>query len=228
MDTIVRPTTTHSEPPPIRHRWVRLLILVSAFTGALAITLGTMWVTNYMPLVQGSVAFGTARTDVRAVQVDAFDMRGTVFTVPTGRNATFHYRFSLSNEGPVAVRIESVGTPSREGPLTRRAVEVIPDPWGSEGPIGYTSEEPWHPFTLSPGGEAVVVMEARYDGRCLDRGDGAAWYWEPLRSPSSGYRGRTSWRSASKSDSAATGVARAASGTSARRRTSSAPPDCRS
>ena len=144
------------------------------------LTLGSIWIANYAPLVQGSLGLSTDRADVKMVRVDAFDMQGTVFTVPTGRTATFRYRLSISNSGPVAVRIDSLGTSVGRGSLTRRAVEVIPDPWRNSGPVGYTSEEPWHPFSLSPSREAVVVMEAVYDGRCMGLGDSVSWYWEPV------------------------------------------------
>jgi hypothetical protein len=147
------------------------------------LTLGSIWIANYAPLVQGSLELSTDRDDVKMIRVDAFDMRGTVFTVPTGRTATFRYRLSISNSGPVAVRIDSIGTSDGsdgEGSMIRRAIEVIPDPWRSGGIVGYSSEEPWHPFTLAPGREAVVVMEAVYGGRCMGRGDSVAWYWEPV------------------------------------------------
>jgi len=122
----------------------RVLILVVVALVATLLTLGSIWIANYAPLVQGSLGSSTDRTDVKMVRVDAFDMRGTVFTVPTGRTATFRYRLSISNSGPAAVRIDSIGTSAGSvgvGTLTRRAVEVIPDPWRSSGPIGFTSEE---------------------------------------------------------------------------------------
>jgi hypothetical protein len=184
VDTIVRPPQT-SEAPTIapRRRWPRVLTLVVVGIVVTLLTLGSIWIANYAPLVQGSLELSTDRTDVKIVRVDAFDMRGTVFTVPTGRTATFRYRLSISNSGPVAVRIDSIGTSAGSvgaGSLTRRAVEVIPDPWRSSGPIGFTSEEPWHPFTLAPGREAVVVMEAEYHGRCMQRGDSVSWFREPV------------------------------------------------
>jgi hypothetical protein len=184
VDTIIRPPATEAHPTIApRRRWPRVLILVVVGIVATLLTFGSIWITNYMPLVQGSLGFSTDRADVKMVDVDAFDMRGTVFTVPTGRRATFRYRLSISNSGPVAVRIDSIGTSDGsvgEGSLTRSAVEVIPDPWRTGGTVGYTSEEPWHPFTLAPGREAVVVMEATYDGRCMGRGNDVSWYWEPL------------------------------------------------
>jgi hypothetical protein len=118
---------------------------------ATLLTLGSIWIANYMPLVQGSSRSRTSRPDVKMVHVDAFDMRGTVFTVPTGRTATFRYRLPISNSGLVALRIDSIGTSDGSdgaGSLTRRAVEVIPDPWRSGGTVGYTSEgalAPLHP-----------------------------------------------------------------------------------
>jgi hypothetical protein len=144
------------------------------------LAVGSIWIANYEPLVQGSLGFGTLRRDVKEVDVDAFDMRGTVFTVPTGRTATFRYRFSILNGGPVAVKINDIGSPPGDGDLTRHAIRVIPDVWADDGVIGPPPEEPWHPFMLRPGGEAVVVMEAAYDGRCMHRADDVSWYWEPI------------------------------------------------
>jgi hypothetical protein len=181
VDTIVRPPDTGGTAaivPP--RRWLRVVILAVVGTVAALATLGSIWIANYAPLVQGSTGFGTLRRDVKEVDVDAFDMRGTGFTVPTGRTATFRYRFSILNEGPVAVRIDSVGTPLGEDGSLRRAIRVVPDLWADDGGTGPPREEPWHPFTLPSGGEAVVVMEAAYDGRCISRGESIGWYWEPV------------------------------------------------
>jgi hypothetical protein len=184
VDTIIRPPATEGHPAIApRRRWPRALIFVVLGIVATLLTLGGIWIANYMPLVQGSLGSSTHRADVKMVRVDAFDMRGTVFTVPTGRTATFRYRLSISNSGPVTVRIDSIGASDGsegEASLTRRAIEVIPDTWASGGTVGYSSEEPWHPFTLPAGQEAVVVMEATYDGRCMARGDSVTWHWEPV------------------------------------------------
>lgn len=42
------------------------------------------------------------------------------------------------------------------------------------------SFQPWHTFTLAPGDEAVIEMEAVYRGRCLTDGDALVWNREPV------------------------------------------------
>ena len=182
MDTIIRPPDTVVGPGTIipGRRWPKIALLALVGLVATGLAAGSLWIANYEPLVQGSLGFGTLRPDVKQVDVDAFDMRGTVFTVPTGRTATFRYRYSILNDGLVPVRIDEIGTPPEEADLTRHAIRVIPNVWAEGADSLPSSEEPWHPFTLPPGGEAVIVMEAEYHGRCLQRGDFVSWFWEPV------------------------------------------------
>lgn len=136
-----------------------------------------VWLANHVPIVQGSSLFGTARSDVRQIEIDAFDLSGYVFEVPTGRAATFRYRFSIRNDGPFAVTIRHVAAHDGDGParVTRRAVRIDTAPLS--GPIAY---QPWHPFTLDPGDEATLEMQATYEGMCMARGDALSWNREPV------------------------------------------------
>jgi hypothetical protein len=178
VDTIVRPPETGQErvaSAPRRRRWpwIRLIALLG-----IALLAGSIWVANHVPLAQGSFAFGTLRPDVRETDVDSFDITGIVFAVPTGREARFRYRFSIRNTGPVGVTIERIEASDRESAsgLDRRAVRVDPEPYvGSPDAL-----DPWHPFSLAPGDEAVVEMEATYEGMCMRRGDAVSWNREPV------------------------------------------------
>ena len=145
---------------------------------AMLLLVGSIWIANYVPFAQGSFGFGTPRTDVREIDVDAFDLQGHVFEVPVGREGTFRYRFSIRNDGPVGVTVTHVGASDRGGSsrISRRAVSVVPDAYTQPA----SKYESWHAFSLAPGGEAIIEMEARYHGRCLERGDALSWNWEPV------------------------------------------------
>jgi hypothetical protein len=182
MDTIVRPPSvsllTTDEPPP-RRRWVR--IAVAAVIGLLAVglTVGSIWIANDVPLEQGSFGFGTLRSDVRQIDIDAFDVSGVVFEVPVGRDGRFRYRFSIRNEGPFAVTIREIGVTGPWGGdsrLGRRAVGLVADAYaGTRSPF-----ERWHAFSLAPGREALIEMEAVYRGRCIERNSSVSWNGEPV------------------------------------------------
>jgi hypothetical protein len=178
VDTIIRPPATQAHPTVApRRRWPRVVILVVVGIVATLLTLGSIWIANYVPLAQGISSFGTRRPDVTEIDVDAFDISGHVFKVPVGRDARFRYEFSIRNDGPVSVVIEDVGAQGGGGSsrLGRRAVLVLPD--AHEGPRTYGR---WHPFSLAPGQEATIQMEAVYEGRCLERDSGMTWNSEPV------------------------------------------------
>jgi hypothetical protein len=174
----MRPPATNdpelaAAPRRRRWPWLGLAILVT-----IVLLVGSIWIANYVPLVQGSSGFGTLRKDVREIDVEAFDITGHVFEVPVGRLARFRYEFSIRNNGPFSVTIEDVGAQASGGSsrLGRRAIRVIPDAY--EGPrSGY---ERWHPFSLAPGHEATIEMEAIYRGRCVLRNTAMSWSWEPV------------------------------------------------
>jgi hypothetical protein len=146
---------------------------------ALGLAVGSIWIANYVPLEQGSYGFGTLRSDVREIDIDAFDISGVVFEVPVGRDGRFRYRFSIRNDGPVPVTIRQIGSSGPWGgdpQLGRRAMRLVADASaGTASPF-----ERWHAFSLAPGREALIEMEAVYHGRCMQRGDGVSWSWEPL------------------------------------------------
>jgi hypothetical protein len=177
VDTIVRPPETdHPElaAAPRRRRWPWLALLVLP---TILLLVGSIWIANYDPLVQGSSTFGALRKDVRETRIDAFDLSGLVFEVPTGRDATFRYRFSIRNNGPIGVTIRSVGATSGSGStrLHRTAVRVVPS---FEAPT--QTSEPWHAFSLAPGDEAIIEMKAVYHGICKQPNTATSWNTEPF------------------------------------------------
>lgn len=143
------------------------------------LTLGSIWIANDVPLGQGSFGFGTLRSDVRQIDIDAFDVSGVVFEVPVGREGRFRYRFSIRNDGPFAVTIRQIGDSEPGGGdsrLGRRAVGFVADAYaGTRSPF-----ERWHAFSLAPGGEALIEMEAFYRGRCIERDSFLSWNVEPV------------------------------------------------
>jgi hypothetical protein len=178
VDTIVRPPETHDPelaPASRRRRWPWLGLFVFI---AIVLVVGSIWIANYVPLIQGSFGFGTPRAGVRQFSVDAFDVRGQVYEVPVGREGAFRYRFSIRNDGPVSVTVNDIGATEGGGSsrLSRRPVSVAPDAYAQ--PV--SKYEPWHEFSLAPGNEAIIEMEARYRGRCLERGDALSWNSEPV------------------------------------------------
>ena len=141
--------------------------------------MGSIWIANSVPLEQGSFGFGTSRSGVRQIDVDSFDISGVVFEVPVGREGRFRYRFSIRNDGPFAVTIRKIGYADPVGSnsrFERRAVRLVTDASaGTASPFGR-----WHTFSLEPGREALIEMEAVYHGRCMQRGDAVWWNMEPV------------------------------------------------
>jgi hypothetical protein len=166
-------------PPPRRRGWVRIVVLAVIGLLAVGLSAGSIWIANDVPLEQGSFGFGTLRSDVRQIDIDAFDVSGVVFEVPVGREGRFRYRFSIRNDGPVAVTIRQIGFTGPRGGnsrLGRRAVGFVADASaGTRSPF-----ERWHAFSLAPGREALIEMEAVYRGRCIERDSFVSWNVEPV------------------------------------------------
>lgn len=145
----------------------------------LGLTLGSIWLANDVPLEQGNFGFGTQRSDVRQIDINSFDISGVVFEVPVGREGRFRYRFSIRNDGPFAVtirRIGDIGPWGGDSQLGRRPVGLVTNAYaGTASPF-----EPWHEFSLAPGGEALIEMEAFYRGRCIERNSSIWWNVEPM------------------------------------------------
>jgi hypothetical protein len=95
-------------------------------------------------------------------------------------SARFRYRLSIHNEGPIAVRIEHIGSLRSELPAALRIVpvKVIPDLSASND---YYSFEPWHPFVLRPGDDAAIEMLLTYDNDiCFPKGDSESMWPLPV------------------------------------------------
>ena len=171
MDTVVRPPDSIS--PSIatarRRRWPRIVLSVLVFLGV-GLLVGSIWVANYDPFVRGFIGYGPHDGRIRVVEVDAFGVSGRVFELPVSGPARFRYRLSIHNDGPIAVRIDHVGSPRSEQVALRIVpVEVIPDLTANDD---YYSFEPWHPFVLKPGHDAAIEMLLTYDNDiCFPVGD---------------------------------------------------------
>jgi hypothetical protein len=148
----------------------------------------------------------------------------------------FSYALTLYNEGPLPVTITSIGEPECRGctfPLVFERSSVAP----AGGQYQYDREHatPFDGFVLEPGAFRYVVVETRFD-HCESYSADTA-----VTSLSIRVRYRTGFvdhdvrllcHTASRCHSSVRnvreGCRRLPSGTSCRRRTSSAPPDCRS
>jgi hypothetical protein len=63
--------------------------------------------------------------------------------------------------------------------VTRYPVRVVPDVW-KPGYQGLPPFEPWRPFRLAAGGEAVIEMEATQERGCIERNASLGWNSEPV------------------------------------------------
>jgi hypothetical protein len=185
VDTIVRPPTAPPTEPveATRRRWPRR-VSVAALVLALAIVgSGSVWVANHDPFSPGSIGFAPPRHVSRVIEVDAFDRTGRVFVVRTSGPSVIRYRFSIRNDGPVAITIGRIGltrSDQEDIVITRFPVRLIPDLWRRNGDPRLPSFEPWHPFTLQPDQEAAIEMEATLKQPCLERGTHLSWWSEEI------------------------------------------------
>ena len=88
------------------------------------VTVGSIWVANYDPFVNGFIGYGPQDDRIRIVEVNAFGISGRVFELPVSGSARFRYRHSIHNDGPTAVRIEHIGSPRSEPSAALRIVPV--------------------------------------------------------------------------------------------------------
>jgi hypothetical protein len=166
-------------PAPGRRRLVRLLALVM---GILFLFLGItalIWVEQYDPLGAGSSGFRPdLSVDPRSRDVSAGQGPvQTLWTVRPTEGAPFTYAFSIHNDGPVSITVTSIGLPMQEqrgDMVTRVAKWVDPDPYDR-----HNVHEPFHAFTLEPGAEANVWMEATVT-HCEGDGGTMSWSSEPI------------------------------------------------
>jgi hypothetical protein len=153
---------------------IALLVLTAVAAAA--------WAANYEPLGPGSFGFGSTRPGVHIFSTTAFGVSGRVMVVPIEPGESFRYRFSMRNDGPVAVTVESIGFPKEDqggNIVTRFPTRMIPDAWLADDRDGLPHLEPWHPFTLEPDHEAIIEMEATFTHGCIDGTLG--WFFEPIR-----------------------------------------------
>jgi len=187
MDTLVRPPAppaTDVGSSPRRGRWLLLVFVVLVFV---ALTVGSLWVSNVEPLGRGSTGLGPASVHVSEPSppptvtsrfVDALGVSGIVLRIPVSTGMRFTYEVTIRNDGSVPVQIVDVGSGDEVGQVTRHVVGFQPDHPGGE----LDNVQPFRPFTMSPGEEAGLVMEVRVaDDRCAtEDGTGTSWFWEPV------------------------------------------------
>jgi hypothetical protein len=103
---------------------------------------------------------------------------GRILEVPVSGPTRFRYRFSILNDGPVAVRIDTVDAATK-GEVRLRPFRAIPDL--SVLRDGRWVFEPWHPFILRPGHDATIEMEVSFRPRsCLPRSTTLMWWPETI------------------------------------------------
>jgi hypothetical protein len=145
---------------------------------------GVTWIANYDPLVAGNFpAFAPADPALRMKDVEAFGVSRRILSVEVQRGDRFSYRFSIRNNGPVGITVTRIGSSrfdQQGNVVTRYPVRVIPDVWIRDGRGTLPAFEPWHAFSLRPGQEAIVEMEATYERGCIERGGTLGWYVEPV------------------------------------------------
>ena len=173
METQVQPPQAPPEPRVVSpdqdgpRRWRRRLALVAALVLVGALISGGTWVARYDPLATGSFGYTPLGVKARLVDVGyALPDPPRIFRIQAVTGMTFRYRFSIRNDGPVAITIKDVGvSEERSGDLVnRRPVRVMTNAYA--GPTG----SPWisfRPFTLAPGQEGAVEMQATLTG-CVD------------------------------------------------------------
>ena len=152
--------------------------MVSAATFAVA------WIANYDPLEPGARGFHPQDDRMRVIEVDALGASGRVFVLPASGPTRFRYTFSITNTGPMGVSIERVGPPAEEqlGEVTRQPVRVLPsEQVYHDDALHPLVFQPWHPFVLRPGQQALIEMEVTFDPRiCLPRNTSLTWWPETI------------------------------------------------
>jgi hypothetical protein len=187
VDTIVRPP--HSISPSVavegRRRWSWTLFSVFLVLLVVGVLVGSIWVANYDPFIDGSRLWHAQDERIRVTDVNAPGASGKLFEFQASGPTSFVYTFSISNAGPVAVTIEGVGPPVEqpeepEGEITRRPVRLVEDETLLDN--GELIFERWHPFVLRPAQQADIEMEVRFDPTiCLPRGTSLVWWPETIR-----------------------------------------------
>jgi hypothetical protein len=146
-----------------------VLILISGLIAA------ATWIGHYDPLSRGSIGYPPpAGVGAKVVDVSyAISDAPRIFRIPAVTGMTFRYRFSISNDGPAAITIKDVGDVWEHtgNAVNRRPVRIMTDAYAT--PTG----SPWiafRPFTLAPGQEGAIEMEATLKG-CMDAAETLGW-----------------------------------------------------
>jgi hypothetical protein len=157
---------------------------------------GSIWIANYDPFRPGHIVYHALDTRISTTDISALGAEGRVYLFHASGPARFRYRFTILNDGPVAVRILSLDR-SAGAEVQLRPVRVIPDLSVVED--GRWRYEPWHPFPLRPGRDATIEMEVMFTPRsCLDRGTLLGWWPETIRYSVFGIHRTTTFESAAE------------------------------
>ena len=136
------------------------------------------WIATYDPFMPGHILYRALDPRIVTRDVSGLGAEGRLYEFRASGPATFHYRFTILNDGPISVRITSV-RPTTSEEIHVRPVRVIPDL--SVAPDGRWRWEPWHAFSLEPGHDATIEMEVTFTPiRCLDRGWRLGWWPETI------------------------------------------------
>jgi hypothetical protein len=186
VDAQVRPPLAPPDPPTLpggehRRRWPRRVLIAGVLAVVLALVASGTWLARYDPLAWGSEGYAPP-AGVHAKVIDvSWALPGTprIFRIPAVSGMSLRYRFSITNDGPVPVTIDDVGTSEVHSNqfVTRRPVRVMLDRYAT--PTG----SPWisfRPFTLAPQQEAAIEMEATMHGGCLSPSTSISWGTEEI------------------------------------------------
>ena len=197
MDTIVRPPGTRPILPTAvrRRRWPRVFLTSSIVFVVSVVSFGSTWIATYDPFEPGFLGYGPLDGGIRVTEVDALGASGRLFEMPVSGPTRFRYAFSITNTGPVSVRIDRIGLPATEqtGELRSRSLGVLPD---LTERVDSRTFDRWHPFVLAPGQHAGIEMEVAFQPRsCLPRGTSLSWWPETIRFTVFGFARTTSFAS---------------------------------
>ncbi len=152
-----------------RPRNVAIAALLLALIGA--ITAGGLWSRSYQPLSEGGAEMFPLNARGPAA------LEGRVATFRSGK--PFQVGASVRNDGHFPVRI--LGVPIIQGRFTPFAVRPYLGP-AENNCIGAMCAETFHPFTLEPGKERLIMLLGHYANcRQFHQGNGTGLESIPIR-----------------------------------------------
>ncbi len=174
------PVDPHASEDGGRRRWPRRVGLVAAGAVLLALISGATWIARYQPIQAGSSGYAPPKgigATSNPVTWEGADIPpgATVFTIPATRDMSFRYLFSITNAGPVSITIHGIGLPGSEqaGDLVVRFPVRVQENRYEPGPLG-SAWIPFRSFTLHPGQEATIEMQATLLG-CIQKSTSVSW-----------------------------------------------------